>query len=128
MFTCSARIAIPSATGSSTPPGTGTRASCACACCASPSPPARERGRCTVYRPDIGDLLPVYVADRYEAIEARTFAECSDEEIARYVAANVVAVREVVERAGSELALANHLVMGPAILARAAAAVACRTP
>jgi glycosyltransferase involved in cell wall biosynthesis len=78
-----------------------------------------KRGRCTVYRPDIGNLLPVYVADRYEAIEARTFAECSDEEIARYVEANVAAVREVVERAGPELALANHLVMGPAILARA---------
>ena len=34
--------------------------------------------RCTVYRPDIGGLLPVYVADRYEGIEARTFADCSD--------------------------------------------------
>ena len=42
----------------------------------------REPGRCTVYRPNIGGLLPVYVADRYEGIEARTFAECSDEEIA----------------------------------------------
>ena len=30
---------------------------------------AAQRGRparCTVYRPDIGGLLPVYVADRYE--------------------------------------------------------------
>ena len=52
-------------------------------------------GGCTVYRPDIGGLLPVYVADRYEGIEARTFAECSDEEVARYVDANVAAVREV---------------------------------
>ena len=34
-------------------------------------------GSCTVDRLDIGDLLPVYVADRYEGIEARTFAECS---------------------------------------------------
>src|ERR1700735_3767907 len=31
---------------------------------------APARGSCTVYRPDIGDLLPVYVADRYEGIEA----------------------------------------------------------
>ena len=30
--------------------------------------------RCTVYRPDIGGLLPVYVADGYDGIQARTFA------------------------------------------------------
>ena len=37
----------------------------------------------------------------------------------RYLAANVAAVREVVARARPDVALANHLVMGPAILARA---------
>ncbi len=74
--------------------------------------------RCTVYRPNIGPLLPVYVADRYEGIEARTFAECSDEQIARYVDANVAAVRELAELVRPQLALANHLVMGPVILAR----------
>jgi glycosyltransferase involved in cell wall biosynthesis len=80
---------------------------------------AAGAGHCTVYRPDIGGLLPVYVSDRYEGIQARTFAECSDEEVARYVEANVMAVRELVELASPEVALANHLVMGPAILARA---------
>jgi glycosyltransferase involved in cell wall biosynthesis len=78
----------------------------------------REPVRCTVYRPDIGGLLPVYVADRYEGIEARTFAECSGEEIARYIALNVAAVRELRERVRPRAALANHLVMGPVILAR----------
>jgi glycosyltransferase involved in cell wall biosynthesis len=73
---------------------------------------------CTVYRPDIGGLLPVYVADRYEGIEARTFAECSDEEVGRYIDANVAAVRELLVRARPQTALANHLVMGPVILAR----------
>ncbi len=77
------------------------------------------RGRCTVYRPDIGGLLPVYVADRYEGIEARTFAQCSEVEVARYVAANVAAVAEVLALTGAHVALANHLVMGPVILARA---------
>jgi glycosyltransferase involved in cell wall biosynthesis len=76
-------------------------------------------GSCTVYRPDIGGLLPVYVADRYDGIEARTFAECSDEEIAAYIEANVAAVRELVDVVGPQVALANHLVMGPVILARA---------
>ncbi len=74
---------------------------------------------CTVYRPDIGGLLPVYVQDRYEGIEAKTFADCTDEEVAAYMQANVEAVRELVESVRPDVALANHLVMGPAILARA---------
>jgi glycosyltransferase involved in cell wall biosynthesis len=79
----------------------------------------RERVRCTVYRPNIGGLLPVYVADRYEGIEARTFAECSEAEVASYIDANVAAVRELAARVSPDVALANHLVMGPVILARA---------
>lgn len=76
-------------------------------------------GSCTVYRPDVGGLLPVYVADRYERIEAKTFAQCSDAEVARYVDLNVAAVIQVCGRAEPQIALANHLVMGPLILARA---------
>src|SRR6202011_3263759 len=79
---------------------------------------AQRAGSCTVYRPDIGGLLPVYVADRYEGIEARTFAECSDGEVAHYIDANVAAVRELLGAARPEVALANRLVMGPVILAR----------
>lgn len=77
--------------------------------------------RCTAYRPDIGGLLPVYVADRYEGVEARPFPELDESELERYVEANVAAVRAVVRRARPEAALANHLVMGPVILARALA-------
>src|ERR1700758_3392376 len=80
-----------------------------------------ERASCTVYRPDIGGLLPVYVADRYEGIEARTFARLTDAEVDAYVPRNVAAVRDVVARARPDMALANHLVMGPLILARALA-------
>ncbi len=83
--------------------------------------PAASSGSCTVYRPDIGSLLPVYVADRYEGIDARTFAECSEAEVARYIDANVAALVELVELVEPQLALANHLVMGPVILARALA-------
>jgi glycosyltransferase involved in cell wall biosynthesis len=79
----------------------------------------REPVRCTVYRPALAGLLPVYVADRYEGIEARPYPDCTDAEIEAYVEANVRAVREVVARAEPDLALANHLVMGPLILARA---------
>jgi glycosyltransferase involved in cell wall biosynthesis len=73
----------------------------------------------TVYRPDIGGLLPVYVADRYEDIEARPFPELSDAEVDRYVRANIDAVSAVLARSRPDVALANHLIMGPAILARA---------
>src|SRR3954469_19158076 len=79
---------------------------------------AREPVRVTAWRPDIGTLLPTYVADRYEGFEAKSFLDCTDEEIARYVERNVAAVRDVVARARPDAALANHLVMGPLVLAR----------
>jgi glycosyltransferase involved in cell wall biosynthesis len=79
----------------------------------------REPARATVYRPDIGGLLPLYVADRYEGVEARPFQDLSEAEVDRYVDANVAAVREVAQRARPDVALANHLVMGPVVLARA---------
>lgn len=75
-------------------------------------------GSCTVYRPEIGGLLPLYVADRYEGTEARPFSQCSEEEIASYLQANVAAVGEVARLSRPQAALANHLVMGPVILAR----------
>src|SRR6476469_2388484 len=81
----------------------------------------REPTRVTAWRPDIGALLPVYVADRYAGVEARTFLECSDAEIEDYVARNVAAVRDVVAHAAPDVVLANHLVMGPLIVARALA-------
>jgi glycosyltransferase involved in cell wall biosynthesis len=73
-----------------------------------------------IHNPDIGGLLPVYVKDPYEGFEVKTFPELTEAELDRYVQANVAAVREVAEAAGGiDLALANHLVMGPAILVRA---------
>src|SRR3954468_486448 len=79
----------------------------------------REVVRATVYRPDIAGLLPVYVADRYDGIEARPFNELDDFELDRYLGANVAAVREVAARVRPDVSFANHLVMGPVILARA---------
>lgn len=70
----------------------------------------------TVHNPDIGRVLPVYVADEYEGFDAKPFPELTDAELEHYIAANVEAVRAVPE---PDVALANHLVMGPVILARA---------
>jgi glycosyltransferase involved in cell wall biosynthesis len=80
------------------------------------SPP----GSVTAYVPEIGGLLPVYVADRYEGFRVKRFAELAEDDLDRYLEANVAAVRDVVKALGGvDAALANHLVMGPAILARA---------
>jgi glycosyltransferase involved in cell wall biosynthesis len=81
-------------------------------------PSAAGPGRATMYRPNIGGLLPVYVADRYEGARAVPFADCTPEQVDAYVAANVAAVAEVAALARPELALANHLIMGPLVLAR----------
>src|SRR5215211_1971754 len=70
----------------------------------------------TVRNPDIGRVLPVYVADRYEGFDAKPFAQLSEAELSHYVEANVAAVQDAPD---PDVALANHLVMGPAILARA---------
>lgn len=76
-----------------------------------------------IHNPDIGGLLPVYVKDPYEGFEAKAFPELSEAELDHYLDANVAAVRAVAEAAGGiDAGLANHLVMGPAILARAGVA------
>ncbi|HXS32170.1 MAG TPA: glycosyltransferase family 4 protein [Solirubrobacterales bacterium] len=73
-----------------------------------------------IHNPDIHGLLPVYVKDPYEGFAVKAFPELTDDELDRYIDANVRAVREVADSAGGfDAALANHLVMGPAILARA---------
>jgi glycosyltransferase involved in cell wall biosynthesis len=73
-----------------------------------------------IHNPDIRGLLPVYVKDPYEGFEVKAFPELTDAELDLYIDANVAAVRDVAGRAGGiDAALANHLVMGPAILARA---------
>jgi glycosyltransferase involved in cell wall biosynthesis len=82
---------------------------------------ARRPARCTAYVPDIGGVLPLYVADKYSGFDARPFAELSDAEVERYIAANAAAVGDVAAKVRPDVALANHLVMGPVILARALA-------
>ncbi len=76
-----------------------------------------------IHNPDIGGLLPVYVKDPYPGFEVKAFEEMTDAELDRYIDSNVAAVQEVADQVGGiDAALANHLVMGPAILARAGVA------
>src|SRR5215212_2171123 len=71
------------------------------------------------YNPDIGRVLPVYVADDYDDFDAISYEKLTDDQLDHYLEANVDAVRQVADDARPDVALANHLVMGPAIVARA---------
>ena len=78
----------------------------------------REPVRVTAWRPDIGDLLPIYVADRYEGVDGEVVPRLhrrGDRALHRRER------RRGPRRRGAsrpDVALANHLVMGPAVVAR----------
>lgn len=77
-------------------------------------------GSITVYIPPIGELLPVFVVDAYEGFTARAFPDLTDQELDVYIRRNVDAIRDVVAMVGEmDAAIANHLIAGPAICARA---------
>ena len=76
-------------------------------------------GSITAYLPDIGGVLPVYVADTYDGFEASPFPDLSDAELEALHRGQrrCGPRRRRREPAGIDAALANHLVMGPVILA-----------
>jgi glycosyltransferase involved in cell wall biosynthesis len=76
-------------------------------------------GRCVVYNPEIGDLLPVYVYDDYPGWRVKTFLDLTDEELESYLRRNVEAVRAVLGASEAEAAVTNHSVPGPLISRRA---------
>ena len=67
-------------------------------------------GGAHVVVPDLPDrLLPVFVLDRYEGLEARLLVDFSPEEQEAYVRANAAVLREL---APADLVFANHVVLG----------------
>jgi glycosyltransferase involved in cell wall biosynthesis len=77
--------------------------------CQEPNPDAYDVGGAEVVRPDIGGLLPVFVLDRYEGLEARLLQDFTPEERERYVERNAAAVRE---RLPADLVFTNHILLG----------------
>src|ERR671914_846341 len=69
----------------------------------------------SIHNPEIGRVLPVYVADSYDGFVAKPYPDLTDAELDHYIEANVAAVRATPT---CDVALANHLVMNPVILAR----------
>jgi glycosyltransferase involved in cell wall biosynthesis len=69
-----------------------------------------DLGSARVVVPELpGRLLPVFVLDRYEELEARLLVDFSPAECEAYVRANAAALREL---APADLVFANHVLLG----------------
>src|SRR5438067_8984591 len=77
--------------------------------CQERHPDVYDVGGAEVVRPDIGGLLPVFVLDRYEGLEARLLQDLTREERERYVERNAAALRA---RLPADLVFANHVLLG----------------
>src|SRR5947208_3657433 len=74
-----------------------------------PHPESYDLGGAQVVRPDIGGLLPVFVLDRYEGVEARLLQDFTREERERYVELNAAALQA---RLPADVVFANHVLLG----------------
>jgi glycosyltransferase involved in cell wall biosynthesis len=72
-------------------------------------PELYDLGTAQTARPEIGGLLPVFVLDRYEGLEARLLQDLTQAERERYVELNAAAVRELLP---ADLVFANHVLLG----------------
>ena len=77
--------------------------------CQEPRPELFDLGGAKVVRPHVGPLLPVFVLDRYEGIEARLLQDLTLAERDAYVEANARAVREHLP---ADVVFANHVLLG----------------
>jgi glycosyltransferase involved in cell wall biosynthesis len=77
------------------------------------------QGLCIVYRPVIGDPLPVYVYDDYPGWRVKTFLDLTEEELDNYLRRNVEALKTVLGVSDAEAVITNHSVPGPLIARRA---------
>ena len=77
--------------------------------CQEPHPELYDVGPAQIVRPEIGGLLPVFVLDRYEGLEARLLQDFSRDERERYVELNAEALRAHLP---ADLVFANHVLLG----------------
>ena len=74
-----------------------------------PHPELYDLGGARHLRPEIGGVLPVFVLDRYEGLEAKLLPELTQAERDRYVELNDAAVRAELP---ADLVFANHVLLG----------------
>jgi glycosyltransferase involved in cell wall biosynthesis len=77
--------------------------------CQEPNPERYDLGGAKVFRPNVGPLLPVFVLDRYEGIEAKLLQDFTRAERDRYVALNATAL---CAHMPADLVFANHVLLG----------------
>jgi glycosyltransferase involved in cell wall biosynthesis len=80
--------------------------------CQERHPELYDLGGADVVQPDIGGLLPVFVLDRYEGLEAKLLQDFTRDERERYVELNAAAVREHLP---ADLVFTNHVLLGAPI-------------
>jgi len=91
--------------------------------CQEPHPELYDVGGAQVVRPEIGGLLPVFVLDRYEGLQARLLQDFTREERDRYAELNAAAVREYLP---ADLVFANHVLLGGPVAAATGARYAVK--
>src|SRR3954463_12618964 len=74
-----------------------------------PHPEQYDLGGARHVRPEIGGVLPVFVLDRYEGLDARLLPDLTREQRERYVELNAAAVRAELP---ADLVFANHVLLG----------------
>jgi glycosyltransferase involved in cell wall biosynthesis len=77
--------------------------------CQEPHPERYDLGSARVFRPNVGGLLPVFVLDRYEGIEAKLLQDFTRAERERYVALNATAL---CAQMPADFVFANHVLLG----------------
>jgi glycosyltransferase involved in cell wall biosynthesis len=82
--------------------------------CQEPHPERYDVGRARIFRPNIGGLLPVFVLDRYDGLEAKLLQDFTHAERDRYVALNATAL---CAQGPADLVFANHVLLGGAVAA-----------
>jgi glycosyltransferase involved in cell wall biosynthesis len=82
-----------------------------------------DLGGAEIVRPHIDGLLPVFVLDRYEGLEARLLPDFTVAERERYVELNATALRE---RLPADLVFANHVLLGAPVGAASGAPFAVK--
>jgi glycosyltransferase involved in cell wall biosynthesis len=80
--------------------------------CQEPHPERYDIGGAKVFRPNVGGLLPVFVLDRYEGIEAKLLQDFTRAERERYVALNATAL---CAQMPADVVFANHVLLGAAV-------------
>ena len=92
--------------------------------CQERHPERYDIGGARVVVPDLPDrLLPVFVLDEYEGLDARLLQDFTPEQRDRYVEANAAAVRELLP---ADFVFANHVLLGGPVAAASGARYAVK--